>query len=66
MKRGQKITPKEHERIEEGRWTPGMVGSAALALYANEQFGSEWKQRTFAAVSLTSGSTAPGDIVVDI
>lgn len=44
VKKGQNISPKEHERIEEGSWTPGMVGSVALALYTQENFGPDWKQ----------------------
>jgi hypothetical protein len=66
MKKGQNITPKEHERIEEGSWTPGMVGSAALALYANEQFGADWKQKNFVSVELRSADKATGEIVADI
>ncbi len=64
-KKGQNVTPKELERIEEGSWTPGMLGTEALALYANENFGPNWKHKNIATAAISTSSTA-GEIVADI
>ncbi len=62
-RRGTKPTLLDRSRIEEGSLTPGMLGTIAVDIYANEIFGPDWMKQSSVTKVIEQSKTAEQDVI---